>query len=101
MLEVLMIRPSVLIARLLGATVAASAMLVVFSSQAFALRPDPRGGEPIPGSHMPEAATGTSSATVLWIVLAIAVIAVGLAAAVVLRLRQRPLTRTSQSSQTA
>jgi hypothetical protein len=38
---------------------------------------------------------------VLWIVLAIAVIAVGIAAAVVLRLRQRPLARTSQSSQTA
>jgi hypothetical protein len=96
-----LLRPSALIARLLGATVAASAMLVAFSSQAFALRPDPGGRAPIPGSSLPDTATGTSSSTVLWIVLAIALIAVALVAAVVVRLRQRPLTRTSQSSQTA
>jgi hypothetical protein len=96
-----MIRPSVLIARLLGASIAASAMIVVFSSQAFALRPDPRGGEPIPGSHMPETATGMSSATVLWIVLAVALVTVVLAAAVVVRLRQHPLARMGQPSATA
>lgn len=96
-----MIRPSVLVTRLLGGAVAASAMLVVFSSQAFALLPDPHGGAPIPGSRMPDTTTGTSSATVLWIAVAIAVLAVVLAAAVVLRLRGRRLTRPSQSSATA
>jgi hypothetical protein len=100
-LEVLMIRPSVLITRLLGATVAASAMLVAFSSQAFALRPDPGGRAPIPGAQLPDTATGTSSSTVLWVVLAMALIAVALVAAVVVRLRQRPLMRTGESSTTA
>ena len=94
-----MIRPSVLIARLVAATVAASAMLVVFSSQALALRPDPGGGI-VPGSQGPATAPSTSSDTMLWVILATAVIAVAIVAAAVLRARQRPLVRHSQTSPT-
>ena len=95
-----MIRPSALIARLVGATMAASAMLVVFSSQALAMRPDPGGGA-VPGSQVPATAPSTSSDTMLWVILAIAVIAVAIAAAAVLRVRQRPLVRHGQTSPAA
>jgi hypothetical protein len=95
-----MIRPSVLITRLLAATVAASAMLVVFSSQALAMRPDPGDGA-VPGSPVPATAPSTSSDPMLWIILAIAVIAIALVAAAVLRVRQRPLVRHSQTSPAA
>jgi hypothetical protein len=95
-----MIRPSVLITRLVGATVAASAMLVVFSSQALALRPDPGGGGVVPGSQGPATAPSTSSHTMLWLIAAIAVIAVAIVAAAVLGVHQRPLVRHSQASPT-
>jgi len=96
-----MFRPSVFIPRLVGAAAAAAAMLVVSSSRAFALRPDPAGQGYPGGSRMPEPAASGSSATVLWIALAIAVVALALIAAVVARRRQRPFAQTGQSSATA
>jgi hypothetical protein len=92
--EVTMLRPSILVNRLIGTVAAVSALLLLAAGRAAALVPDPSDGG-AGSSHpqpAPPAPTGTST-DLLWIAVAVAVAALVVAISITALVQHRRTSR--------